>query len=88
MARRQPLSTTEISLRAKLAAHSKWARTEDPSAATAPARAAFEGRWEREADPDGVLDPVERARRAHHLRQAYFMRLSLLAAQARQRRAS
>jgi hypothetical protein len=40
-------------------------------------------RFEREADPDGVLDPTERARRAAHLRRAYFARLALASSRAR-----
>jgi hypothetical protein len=54
---------------------------------TAPARRAFLDRFEREADPDGTLDPAERARRASHLKRAYFGRLALKSAQARRRRA-
>ncbi len=54
---------------------------------TGPARAAFLDRFEREADPDGVLSPGERARRAKHLRAAYFTRLALKSAQARRQRA-
>ena len=56
---------------AKIAAHEKWARTADPSAATAAARAAFLDRFERQVDPDGTLPPAERARRAEHARKAY-----------------
>ena len=71
------------SLRARLAAHEKWAQTPDASAATAPARAAFLDRFEREVDPEGALAPQERARRAEHARKAYFVRLALKSAQAR-----
>src|SRR5262245_32896675 len=74
------------SLRARLAAHTKWANTSDPSAATAPARAAFLDRFERQVDPDGTLPPEERARRAEHARKAHFARLALRSAQARARR--
>ena len=73
------------SLRAKAAALSKWARTENRTAATAPARAAFEARFEREVDPAGVLSAQERARRASFARRAYFARLALLSAKARRR---
>jgi hypothetical protein len=34
-------------------------------------------------DPDGVLDPKERARRAEHVRKAYFLQLSLASKRAR-----
>jgi hypothetical protein len=78
-------TATERALRARLAAHTLHA-THDSRELTAPARAAFLGRFEREADPEGVLDPAERARRAEHLRKAFFARLALKSAQARRRK--
>lgn len=80
------LTPEQRSLRARLASHSSWANTTDPSARTAPARAASNARFEKEVDPDGVLPPAERARRAEHARKAYFARLALKSAQARSRR--
>jgi hypothetical protein len=74
------------SLAGRIGAHQKHAVC-DPVEGTAPARAAFLSRFERQADPDGTLDPAERARRAHHLRSAYFLRLALKSANARRRRA-
>jgi len=41
-------------------------------------------RFELEVDPDGSLDLEERRRRALQARRAYFARLSLAAAKARQ----
>jgi hypothetical protein len=76
----------ETRLRARIAAFSLHAQR-DSRELTAPARAAFLDRFEREADPEGVLKPEERARRAKHLRRAYFLRLSLRSAQARRQRA-
>lgn len=78
------LSPTERTLRARLAAHTKWATT-DPTVGTAAARAAFLDRFELQVDPDGVLNPAERARRAGHARKAYFTRLALKSAQARRK---
>lgn len=52
---------------------------------TKPAREAFNSRWDREVDPTGELDPVERSRRAHAARSAYFSRLALRSSQARSR---
>ena len=75
-------------LQARAAAHAKWAQTEDPSAATAPARAAFLDRFEKQVDPDGVLSPQERARRAGHARKSYFARLAATSAAARAKKAS
>jgi len=42
-------------------------------------------KFEREVDPDGVLDPVDRARRAEHLRQAYYARLTLKSTASRRK---
>jgi hypothetical protein len=67
----------------RLGAHTRWAHESDRSAATAPARRAFDARFEREVDPEGVLPPGERARRAESARKAYFTRLALKSAQAR-----
>lgn len=79
---------SERALRARLAAHIRWKNTEDPAAATAPARAALMDKFEREVDPDGTLAPQERARRAQHARKAYFTRLALKSVQARRKSAA
>jgi hypothetical protein len=68
---------------AKIAAHTRWSREADRSAATAPARAGLEARFERQVDPDGVLPPDELARRAQSARRAHFQALALKSAQAR-----
>ncbi|MGH9151355.1 MAG: hypothetical protein ACRD03_02890 [Acidimicrobiales bacterium] len=60
----------------RIGAHESWARTEDRSARTAKARAAFMAGFERQVDPDGVLSPDERARRAEHAKKAHFARLA------------
>jgi hypothetical protein len=70
---------------AQIAAHEKWAATDDRTAATAAARAAFTDRFEREVDPDGQLDPAERARSAESKRRAHFRRLALKSAQSRRK---
>ena len=82
------LTPAQRSLRGRLAAHEKWARTSDTSAATAPARKAFDARFEREVDPDGVLAPDERARRADHARRAHFTRMALRSTLARRKTAT
>lgn len=76
------LDPSERSLKARIAAHEKWAR-QDPVAGTAKARTAFLGRFEREVDPDGLLSPAERARRAEHALKAHMTRLALASAKAR-----
>lgn len=83
-----PTTPSERALAARYAAHSRWAATSDPSAATAPARDAFNRRFENEVDPDGVLSPEERTRRAASARKAYFTKLALKSAQARRKGAA
>jgi hypothetical protein len=79
----------ERSLRGRIAAHTRWAHTDDRQAATAAARRAALDRFERQVDPDGLLAPAERLRRAESARRAYFSALALKSAQARRaRRAS
>ena len=82
------ITPSERSLRARLAVHTSWANTPDPSSRTAPARAAALARFEREVDPEGVLPEVERRRRAEHAKKAYFLRLALASAQARRKGAA
>lgn len=81
-------STPDVnrSLTARIAAHTKWARTVDRSTATAAARAAFDATFEREVDPQGALPPAERAKRVDHARRAYFHRLALMSARKRRAR--
>lgn len=80
------LTPDQRALRSRLGAYESWARTGDPAARTAPARAASPAsldRWEREVDPDGTLDPAERHRRAEAARSAYFTRLSFKSSRSR-----
>lgn len=79
------MEPNERVLRARLAAHTRWAQESDPAAATAKARQAFMDRFEREVDPEGDMDPAERARRAESARKAHFTRLALKSARARRR---
>jgi hypothetical protein len=79
------LSPEQLSLRARLAAHSLHAQY-DSREITAPARTAFLARFEREVDPEGKLDASERARRAEHAKRAYFTGLSLKSSRARSAR--
>ena len=76
-----PLSPTQRTLRAKLAAHSLHASV-DSCVHTQPGRKAFLERFEREVDPDGVLNPAERARRADQAKKAYFVGLALKSSKA------
>jgi hypothetical protein len=87
MARSAPDTPEHRSLIGRIAAHESWAHTADCQGRTAAARAAMDAKFEREVDPNNELPPAERARRAAHLRTAYFSRLALRSAQARARRA-
>jgi len=79
------MESSDRTLASRIAAHEKWARCPDRSAATAPARRAFVERFEQQVDPDGVLAPAERARRADHARRAHYLRMALLSARARRK---
>jgi hypothetical protein len=81
------MTPEQRAFRARLAAHARWAKEADRSAALAPARRALSDRFEREVDPQGELSPEERARRVEHARKAYMYRLALRSAKARKRRA-
>ncbi len=79
----RPRTAAEISLQGQIGAHISWALTPNRSTRTKPAREQFLNRFQREVDPEGKLPPDERARRAEHLRKAYFLRLALASAKAR-----
>lgn len=68
---------SERSLIASIASHESWARTENRSARTAPARAALDRKFLDQADGDPT--------RAEHLRKAHFSRLALKSAKSRRK---
>lgn len=72
-----------LSMQRRSAAHASWANTSNPTARTAPGRAAFSARFERQVDPDGVLPVEERRRRAKHAQQAYMQDLAVRSAKKR-----
>lgn len=77
-----PLTPSERSMRARMAAHVSHSR-HDPKERTRAARDKFDERFLDEVDPDRVLPEAERQRRADHARKAYFTRLALKSARAR-----
>lgn len=79
---------SDRALIARLAAHTRWAKEPDRTAATSSARKGLEAKWAREVDPDGVLPPEELARRVDNLRQAHMTRMALASAKARRAKAS
>jgi len=77
------LTPAQRAQQARAAVLASWANTPDPTARTAPGRAAFLSRFERAVDPEGQLPERERARRAEHARRSYFARLALRSSRAR-----
>ena len=69
--------------RARIAAHTSWARTPDRSRRTAPAREAALARFERLVDPDSVMTPQARALAADSARRAHFRQMALASHAAR-----
>lgn len=63
--------------RARVAAHSRWAKCNDRKAATSKARQTFLARFESHVDPHGVLPPEERERRARNALKAHMAGLAL-----------
>lgn len=81
------LTAHERSIRARIAALSRWSK-EDPREATKPARAGFLRRFLEEVDPHNELPEAERNRRAEAARRAYFARLALKSAKTRRAKAA
>jgi hypothetical protein len=80
------LTPAERRLRSQIGAHESWARTENRSARTLPARMAFLAKFECQVDPTNELLPTERAKRAESARKAFYAELALKSARARRRR--
>lgn len=72
------MAESELTMLARIGAHTSWANTTDRAARTAPARAALDQKFLDEAEGDPV--------RAAHLKKAYYARLALKSAQARAKR--
>lgn len=72
-------------MRARIAAHERWAKEPDRAKATAAARAGLEARFVRQVDPDGVLSPEELAKRVASARSAHYTRMALARSHNRRR---
>jgi hypothetical protein len=79
----QKVPNNDRSQIAKIAARTRWANTEDRSAATQAARDGLARKFEDTVDPDRRLAPEERAKRAESARLAHYQRMALKSAQAR-----
>jgi hypothetical protein len=81
------LTPSQRSQRARIAAHTRWAKEPDRVAATAPGRrAAFEKLLD-EVDPERKLPEAERLKRAKNAQQAQLERVRLAASKSRRRHA-
>jgi hypothetical protein len=82
-----PLTPSERSLRASLAAHTRWANT--PSAERRRqadrGQAALLARFAAEVDPDGRLSPDERDKLARNAHAAHMKRLALASSRSRRK---
>lgn len=80
------LTPSERTIRARLAATTRWAN-EDRGAASERQRRTLAQRFEDQVDPDRELNETERARRAKSAMQAHMARMTLASVRARKRSA-
>ncbi len=72
MPSRTGLSSEQLAEYGPIGAYESWARTEDWTARTAPARAAADEKFYDAVDPNRELSPAEREKRAAAARKAHF----------------
>ena len=79
-----PLTPAERSLRASIAAHTRWANTSraERQRLADNGQAGLLRRFAAEVDPDGTLPAAEREKRARGLLTAHMQRLALKSSQA------
>jgi hypothetical protein len=79
------LTPAERSLRASLAAHTRWANTPTAERRRQADRghAALLAKFAREVDPDGTMTPEERDKLARNRYAAHMKRLALASSRAR-----
>jgi hypothetical protein len=84
----RPAGHPDNSLLSTRANHLRWAAVDDRTAATRKARETFRDQFLVEARErfGDDLGPEDLARRAEHLRKAYYARLALKSAQVRRAR--
>lgn len=76
----------ERRLKAQLAAHTRWAKTVNRTAATAAAREGLLMKFERQVDPNGELAPGVRRKLAENARNAHMRSMSFRASTSRRKR--
>jgi hypothetical protein len=79
-----PLSPAQRTLRAQIAANTRWGKEPDRLAATATGRRAAFEQLIKLADPDGTLPEPQRLTLAKNLERAHLQRISLRASRATQ----
>ncbi len=79
------LTPAQRSLRASLAAHTRWAKTptDERRRQADRGQAALMARFATEVDPHGTLTPDEREKLARNAYTAHMKRLALASAKAR-----
>lgn len=83
------MNPAQRKLRAQAAAHARWAKTEDRSAASAPGREAAEARFEKQVrEQFPHLPDSEIAKRAASARAAFYAGIQLKSAKSRATRAA
>ena len=80
-----PLTPSQRSQRARIAAHTRWAKEPDRLTATAPGRRAAFQKLLDEVDPQRLLPEAERLKRAKNAQQAHLERIRLAASRSRGR---
>lgn len=74
---------SERSLAARAAAATRWAKCDDRTAATKPARDGMRAKFARQIDPGGILPPHEREYRVDQMVKAHMLRMSIASRKAR-----
>jgi hypothetical protein len=69
-----------------LAAHIRWSKTINRTAATAAAREGLLVKFENQVDPDGELTPGVRRKLAENARNAHMRSMSFRASTSRRKR--
>jgi hypothetical protein len=85
--RRQTMTPQQRQRRARIAAHTSWAKTSDRAERTRPGTQAFLDRFKRQVDPDSVLPVDLRTKLAENAKIAYMLQLAERSAAARRRAA-
>ena len=77
------LTPAQRSMRARIAANTRWSRDGERRANAERAQRGLLAKFEAEVDPDGVLPEAERIRRAKAARRAHMQRLQFLSSRSR-----